>query len=163
MSEIRKVQQVGRSTLSVAIPKKWANEINLTHGSQVTIEKEVDGSFKIRTRIADSDRISKCSINVDKYKTANMLVRAITGLYLTGKHEIEIYSNKELKPDQLEQIRNVVQHFVGLGIIEQTSKAVIIHDFLDPAKFPFQNLIRHIFQTILFMQRTIIKMLKYSD
>ncbi len=88
MVEIRKIQQVGRSTLAVAIPKKWANEVNLKPGSQVSIEKELDGSFRIRTRTTENKRVTKCIINADKCKAPDLLGRSITGIYLTGREAI---------------------------------------------------------------------------
>lgn len=160
MVEIRKIQQVGRSTLAVAIPKKWANEVELKPGSQVIIEKEVDGSFRIRTKTSEKKRVSKCTINTDKCIAPGMLVRSITGVYLTGREAIEVYSKNELKPYHLEQTRDAVQRLTGLGVIEQTSNEIVIQDFLDPAKFPFENLIKHMFRIISFMQETIIKTLE---
>ncbi len=161
--ETRKIQQVGRSTLSITIPKKWANEINLKQGSQVTIEKEIDGSFKIRSNISKSEHFSKYRICIDNYKETNMLIRAIISLYLNGEHEIEFFSKNEIKLDDFEKIRDIVQHLIGLGIVEQTSTKIIIQDFLDPTKFQIENLIKHIIQTILIMQTTIIKKLEQSN
>lgn len=163
MVEIRKIQQVGRSTLAVAIPKKWANEVNLKPGSQVSIEKELDGCFRIRTRTTENKRVTKSIINADECKAPDLLGRSITGIYLTGIEAIEIHSKKELTPQQLQETRDAVQRLTGLGIIEQTANEVIIHDFLDPAKFPFENLIKHMFQIISFMQETIIKTLEECD
>ncbi len=163
MIEIRKIQQVGRSTLAVAIPKKWATDIEMKPGAQVSIERDVDGSFRIRTDTYAKRRMSKCVINADRCDSFGMLERSITGIYLTGREVIEIRSNEELNPNYLKQIRNAVQRLTGLGIIEQTSKSVIIHDFLDPAKFPFENLIKHMFQTLSFMQQSLIKTLDKCD
>jgi phosphate uptake regulator len=92
-----------------------------------------------------------------------MLGRSITGIYLTGREVIEVFSNSELKPHHLEQSRDAVQRLTGLGIIEQTPKGVIIQDFLDPSKFPFENLIKHIFQIISFMQKSLIETLSECE
>ncbi len=163
MVEIRKVQQVGHSTLVVAIPKKWANKVELKQGSQVIIEKETDGSFRIRTKMSENRKVSKCIINADKCNAPDMLVRAITGVYLAGREVIEVSSKKELTAYHLEQTRDSIRRLTGLGIIEQTSNEVVIHDFLDPAKFPFKNLVKHMFQIISFIQETIINALESSD
>lgn len=155
--ETRKIQQVGRSTLSITIPKKWAKEINLTQGSQVTIEKDIDGSFKIRSNLSNDNRLLKFKICIDDYKEPNIIERSIISLYLNGKHEIDIFSKRDLHHNEVEKIRDVVKNLVGLGIVEQTSNQIIIQDFLDSSKFPLGNLIKHIIQTIIIMQKTIIK------
>ncbi len=159
MTEIRKIQQVGRSTLVVAIPKKWADEVELRQGSHVNIERETDGSFRIITKEANKRQRPKFSLNADKCGAPGMLVRALTGIYLTGVDTIRVYS-KELQPSHLEQTRCAVQHLTGLGIIEQVSNEVVIQDFIDPIKFSFESLIKHILQILSFMQETIIKALE---
>jgi phosphate uptake regulator len=155
--EIRKIQQVGRSTLAVAIPKKWAVDAKLNPGTQVIVDNEGNGIFRIRTKASDKKVFSRCIINSDKCNSPFMLQRTIASIYLTGKETIEVQSKTELKSSHLTQIRDAVESLTGLGIIEQKSNQVIIQDFLDPGKFPFSNLIKHIFQIIAFMQDTLLK------
>ncbi len=163
MGEIRKIQQVGHSTLVVTIPKKWANEMKLRAGQQVSLEREIDGSIRIYTEAVVKGSNTICNINVDEYSATEMLVRALIGVYLSGRNTIRIYSDTGIEPHYTEQIRYVTQSLTGLGIIEQTSNEVVIHDILDSTKFPFENLIRHMFKIISFMEEILAKTLDEFD
>jgi phosphate uptake regulator len=163
LGEIRKIQQVGHSTLVVTIPKKWADELYLKAGQQVSLERETDGSIRILTEGVRKRNKPTFIINADMFNTPDMLVRALTGVYLSGRNTIRVFSKKGLKPHHLEQVRCVAQNLTGLGIIEQTANEVIIHDILDPTKFPLENLIRHMFKIISFMQEILWNILEKFD
>ena len=163
MGEVRKIQQVGHSTLVVTIPKKWANEMNLRAGQQVSLEREIDGSIRIYTREVVKKGTSTCNINVEEFNATEMLVRALIGIYLSGRNTIRVYSEKGIEPHYTDQIRCVTQSLTGLGIIEQTSNEVIIHDILDSTKFPFENLIRHMFKIISFIEEILAKTIDEVD
>lgn len=162
MSEIRKIQQVGHSTLVVTIPKKWADEMNLKAGQQVSLEKGADGSIRIHAEVTKKSTPT-CAINVDEFDSTEMLVRSLIGIYLSGRNTIKVYSEKGMEPHHMEQIRYATQSLTGLGIIEQTSNEVIIHDILDSTKFPFENLIRHMFKIISFIEEILAKTLDTFD
>jgi phosphate uptake regulator len=163
MGEIRKIQQVGHSTLVVTIPKKWADEMGLRAGQQVNLEREADDSIRIHTEKVMKKSGSTCNINVDEYNATEMLARALIGIYLSGRNTIRVYSEKGMEPHHTEQIRCVTQSLTGLGIIEQASNEVIIHDILDSTKFPFENLIRHMFKIIAFIEEILVKTLDEFD
>ena len=45
--EVRKVQRVGYSTLTVSLPRAWVEDVKLKAGDIVSIKREDNGSLKL--------------------------------------------------------------------------------------------------------------------
>lgn len=45
--EIRKVQQVGYSTLVVSLPRDWVKEVGLKQGDVVSLMRDADGTLRL--------------------------------------------------------------------------------------------------------------------
>jgi phosphate uptake regulator len=164
MVEIRKVQQVGYSTLVVSLPKEWAKEFGLKQGDVVSFVREDDGSLRLYPGIAEGEKsVIKCAVDADQCKEKGMLARVITGSYILGHDTIEIVSKRELTAEQLEEIISTIQKLNGIGIVEQSLRHVTVQCFVDPTKFPFDKLIRRLYVITSSMQAMALKALKESS
>lgn len=163
MVEVRKVQQVGYSTLVVSLPKEWAKEAGLRQGDVVSFVREDDGSLRLYPGIAEGEKTAiRCVVDADQCKEKGMLARVITGSYILGHDTIEIVAKRELAAEQLEEIRDTIQKLNGIGIVEQSLRHVTIQCFVDPTKFPFDKLIRRLYVITSSMQDMTLKALKES-
>jgi len=159
--EVRKVQKVGYSTLTVSLPKEWIQEKGLKAGDIVTFVKEDDGGLKLYAGIISSGkRQIKYTINADLCKDKGLISRIITGSYITAADIVEISSRRELSQENLTEIRNTVQKLNGLGIVEQSLNHVILQCFIDPKKFPFNHLLKRLYIMTSSMLFAIIKALQ---
>ena len=159
--EIRKVQQVGYSTLVVSLPREWVKQVGLKKGDPVSFTREDDGSLHLFPGISASRKEPiKLIINVDKMDGKDLVARIITGTYITGYDIIQIKTKNELSRELLSEIRDATQRLTGIGIVEQTLNHVTIQNFVDPTRFPVEGLIRRIYTITSAMYDTIIRAMK---
>ena len=151
--EIRKVQKVGHSTLTVSLPRDWVEQVGLKQGNVVSLRRTDDGCLRLVPGLAGEDGESTVArVNADLCKERELLSRIITGNYIEGRDSIVITSSKGLSSEHLWEIRSTVQRLMGLSIVEQSPKQVVIQSFVDPSKFPVGGLIQRLHRVGLSMQ-----------
>jgi len=151
--EIRKVQKVGHSTLTVSLPRDWVEQVGLKQGNVVSIRRTDDGSLRLIPGVAgEKPEATTARVNADLCGEHELLSRIITGNYIEGRDSIVIASSKDLTSEHLWEIRSTVQRLMGLSIVEQTPKEVLIQSFVDPSKFPVSGLIQRLHKVGLSMQ-----------
>ena len=140
--EIRKVQRVGHSTLTVSLPRDWVRQVGLKQGGIVTLRLSEFGELVVTPGTDfEADEMTVCKINADTCKDGQLLGRIITGNYILGRDTTIITSSTDLTIEQTNAIRDSTKRLSGLGIVEQTPKEAVIQCFLDPAKFSVTGLI----------------------
>lgn len=160
--DIRKVQRVGHSTLTVSLPKDWVRQVGLKQGGVVTLRLSEFGELILTPGSdAETEETTVCKINVDACKDRELLTRMITGNYIIGRDTIIASSKKELTPEQLTEIINSTRRLSGLGIVEQSPQEIVIQCFLDPSKFPITGLLSRLHRVAISMQETALRALMH--
>ena len=158
--EIRKVQRVGHSTLTVSLPRDWVRQVGLRRGGVVTLRLSEFGELIVSPGSEiESDEMTICKINADVCKDADLLARMITGNYILGRDTTIVSSTTELTVEQLNAIRNSTRRLSGLGIVEQNPKETVIQCFLDPSKFPITGLLSRLHKVAVSMLETALQAL----
>jgi phosphate uptake regulator len=140
--EIRKVQRVGHSTLTVSLPRDWVRQVGLKQGGIVTLRLSEFGELVVTPGTEfETDEMTICKINADSCKDSELLSRMITGNYILGRDTTIISSSTDLTQEQITAIRDSTRRLSGLGIVEQTPQEAVIQCFLDPSKFSITGLI----------------------
>ncbi len=153
--EIRKVQRVGHSTLTVSLPRDWVRQVGLKQGGVVTLRLSEFGELIVTPGSEmESEEMTICKINVDACKDRELLTRIITGNYILGRDTIIISSTSELTAEQLNEIRSATRRLSGLGIVEQTPQEAVIQCFLDPSKYPITGLLARLHKVAVSMLET---------
>ncbi|MEM1674296.1 MAG: phosphate uptake regulator PhoU [Candidatus Bathyarchaeia archaeon] len=149
--ESRKLQRVGRSTITVSLPNKWIKENGIRPGDIVFIVPEKDGTLRIvlRERFSQEKFEEEYVINADACTDTGLLERMVVGAYLLGKNVIRITSANKIEKAHMDEIRRIVRKLVGLGILEETENNVLLHCSLDETKFKFDMLIRRLALLVL--------------
>lgn len=161
--EVRKVQMVGYSTLSVSLPKDWVKETGLKPGDLVSITRLEDGSLKVEPGITKrEEKQVKKVIYADMCGEPGLLSRAIVALYLIGADNIVIIGSN-LNTRQLDEIKKAISRLNGFGIVEQTSEKIMIQSFIDPTKFPVNGLLKRLHTITKYMIETSYKALKSKN
>jgi phosphate uptake regulator len=143
---IRKLQQVGYSTLVVSLPRDWVKEVGLKRGDVVSIVREADGTLRLFPGTGKELRNPvKVIVEADKITEEGLLTRIITGMYIIGHDTIQITSRKGLSKMHLDEIRKTVQRLTGISIVEQTLTYTTLQNFVDPTKFPVNGLLRRLY------------------
>jgi len=151
--EIRKVQKVGHSTLTVSLPRDWVEQVGLKQGDVVTLRRTDNGCLRLVPGLAGEKTESAAArIDADLCREHELLSRIITGNYIEGRDSVTITSSKDLTSEHLWEIRSTVQRLMGLSVVEQTPRRIVIQSFVDPSKFPVSGLISRLHRVGLSMQ-----------
>jgi len=143
--ESRKVQKVGYSTLTVSLPSDWVKRKNIKPGDLVFIVPEVDGSLRIMpSDLARREEAEEYIVNADVCDEKRLLERVIVGSYILGRDVIRITSTSRITGECVEEVRGIVQKLIGLGILEETPKNILLQCSVDPTKFKMDLLIRRL-------------------
>ncbi len=132
--ETRKVQVTGGSTFTVSLPKSWANDNEVSAGSEVEFYPEED--TLLLTPRSDSERVEG-SLDVSELE-GQQLTRAVMTMYVSGFDIIALEANR-ITTDQRRAIRDAVQGLVGLEVLEETSERVVLQELLDSSELSIKN------------------------
>lgn len=143
--ESRKVQKVGYSTMTVSLPSEWVKQNNINPGDLIFMMQEKDGALRIiPANVAQREEAEEHVINVEACDEKGMLERIIVGSYILGRDVIRITSSTRIGKEHVDEVRKVVRKLIGLGILEETSKGILLQCSVDPTKFKLDMLIRRL-------------------
>lgn len=143
MDELRKIQKVGYSTLSVSIPSEFGKELNLQPGDNLLVRQEADGTLRLIPS-AGTKSVSKASIKADEIDNEELLSRLIIGCYVLGYDTIEVIGKNGLDQSVVTQAISTIRRLRGLEVVESGENKVIAQSFMDPTKFPVDSLIKRL-------------------
>lgn len=142
--ETRKVQKVGYSTLTISLPSDWVKQNKISAGDTVFIMPEKNGTIKIMSTQALPQELGEYVINADACNEPGLLERIIVGNYIHGHDFIRITSQNRIGRSHTNEIRRIVRKLIGLGIIEEDPKNILLQCSVDPTKFKIDMLTRRL-------------------
>lgn len=157
----RKVQKVGKSTLSISLPKEWTEKRNVDKGNSLFI-KEIGDSLKVKpTKPEEKKKEKEALIQLDSIKDPVVLKKLLLALYSEGRGEIKLVSDERIQEDLLQIIRTAQQEFIGLSILKESEREITLKILTDPKRrdLHFSNLIDRIKTLIETMHKEIEKAL----
>jgi phosphate uptake regulator len=161
--ETRKVQKVGYSTLSVSLPMNWTKKMEIKKGDLVFLSEETDGALRLTVDPGKTEDNTVYMVNVDNCDNTEVLARVIVGNYVLGRNVIKVYSSRRLMREQIESIRGVTQRLLGIGIIEESERHLILQCSIDPNKFPLETVVRRLYVITSIMFKEIMNSLIDGD
>ena len=161
--EPRKVQKVGYSTLSVSLPMNWAKKAGVEKGDLVFISEESDGALRLTTEQGKVEDNTIYIVNVDRCDNTKVLARVIVGNYVLGRNLIKVESERRLMREQIESIREVTQRLLGIGIIEESDRHLLLQCSINPSTFPLETVVRRLFVITSIMFKEILDSLIDGD
>lgn len=161
--EPRKVQKVGYSTLSVSLPMNWAKKAGVEKGDLVFISEEADGALRLTTEQGKVEDSTVFIVDVDKCDNTKVLARVIVGNYVLGRNVIKVESERRLMREQIESIREVTQRLLGIGIIEESDRHLLLQCSINPNNFPLETVVRRLFVITSIMFKEVLDSLIDGD
>jgi len=158
--EIRKIQLTGKSSYTVSLPKTWATQVGLREQSQVSISTLPDGSL----RVTPSDSVKPQGRGIFNIESLfdNALARQMIAIYIAGYDTFELRS-PQIRSDQRKTIRDMSYRLIGMEIVEETAKSVVIQDFISPNELKIKKSIRRMHLIIESMLADAVKSLLKND
>lgn len=163
--ESRKIQKVGAATLTISLPKEWAEQRNLKKGDQVFLITEGE-SLKVvpAPEVARQKKKSPTYvIDADLCDEPGMLERIIVGNYVLGRERILVRSAGRLKGPHADEVRRASRRLMGLGIIEESPGHVTLQCSIDPAQYPIGALLKRLYNLGATMLRETIEALRTGN
>jgi phosphate uptake regulator len=144
--ESRKVQRVGYSTLTVSLPSNWVKNVGLKPGDVINLLQENDGSLKLVPNVLTEPKkeANEFIINSDLCDEQGMLERIIVGNYILGRDIFVVVSSKRIRSMHVEEVRKILHSLIGLGIVEETPRKIVLQCSIDPMKFQMDMLMRRL-------------------
>ena len=139
------MQKVGYSTITVSLPSEWVKQNNINPGDLVFLMREKDGALKVMPgHIAQKEEAEEYIINSDACDEQGMLGRIIVGSYILGRDVIRVTSSTRIRRQHVDEIRKIIRKLIGLGILEEAPKNILLQCSVDPTKFKLDMLIRRL-------------------
>lgn len=128
----RRVQRTTTGTYFITLPKDWVRQHNIDHGAMLEIEIRRDGALVVHPPVKEAGEADKVSVRYSRGQMA-ALKDLILGAYLLGYNLIEITSSDgEIDPKDREEIRRIIHSFVGLEVLDEDARKMVIRSILDP-------------------------------
>jgi len=161
--EPRRIQKVGYSTLSVSIPMNWAKKMSIKKGDVVFLSEDNDGALRVTPEPSKVEDTSVYLVNVDKCDNTKVLDRVIVANYVLGRSLIRVESSRRLMREQIESIREVTKRLLGIGIIEESDRHLLLQCSIDPKNFPLDTVIKRLYTITSIMFKETIDSLIEGD
>lgn len=163
--ESRKVQKVGTSTLSVSLPKEWAERNGIEKGSILMFEDMRDGSLRLAASQVGTGRLKEALyiLNADMAVDKGMLGRMVVGNYVIGRNHLLIKSKTRIKSEHIREVRESVNKLMGLGIMLETPDTIELQCSIDASRFPMETVIKRLYTIGATMQKEAVDALVQRD
>jgi phosphate uptake regulator len=143
MDEMRRLQKVGYSTLTVSIPSGFAKDLGLNAGDNMLVREEADGTVRLIPAVS-AKRVSKASIKADQVGGEDLIPKLIIGCYALGYDTIEVVGKDALNESTVDKAVKTMRRLRGLEVVESQRNKVVAQSFMDPTKFPVDSLIKRL-------------------
>lgn len=143
MSESRRVQRVGYNSLSVSIPKEYADKMKLTVGDIILFREDSDGTLRLIPG-AKAKEAPRVTLKADQAGSVEMLTRLIVGAYALGYDTIEVVGKEPLDRATSDGVREIVRRLRGLEVVESDKRRIVAQSFIDPTRFPVDSLLKRL-------------------
>jgi phosphate uptake regulator len=141
----------------------WAKKVGIHKGDLIFISEESDGALRLTAEQGRSEDTAIYIVNVDKCDNSKVLARVIVGNYVLGRSLIRVESERRLMREQIESIREVTQRLLGIGIIEESDRHLLLQCSIDPKSFPLETVVRRLYVITSIMFKEILDSLIDGD
>jgi len=138
--ESRRLIKFGGNSFVVSIPKSWISQNQLKKGDLVFLKQEAD-SLVLNSSGQQVREIRKAILTVDN-KPLRRIHTELTSLYLQGYDIIEMRGTSIEK--NAPQLKQLMKYFVGMELMEETTKKIVVKDLVDIKEVSVRTLIRRI-------------------
>ena len=137
--EMRKLQRTPDGTFLVTIPKAWAKRVGLSQGAVVSYEERPDGRLLLSPKSDEEKPPQEVVLDATP-----LLRREIIESYLLGYDIIRVQSKNDLSPELREEARRTTKRLVGLEVLEEDSRKMVLQCLLEPSLLVPERILRRL-------------------
>ena len=168
--EFRKIQQTGRGSYIISLPKRWVESMDLKQGDSLLmrIQNETLLISAKRAEKLEEGKTKEIRAATVVVSTANRLpevIRRIKSIYATGHEIIRVRSeNGDLTLEQRGRIHEAVRKkFIGTEVIEESPSEITLQVLVKHPEISILNATKRMHILALMMHRDAIVALKTLD
>ncbi|MCL4355213.1 MAG: phosphate uptake regulator PhoU [Nitrososphaerota archaeon] len=143
MDEVRKVQRVGKFTLTVSIPREYAKRMGLSAKDSLLMREDMDGTLRL-IPATKAREAAKAMLKADQAGTKEMLTMLVVGAYAMGYDTIEVSAKEPLDHAAVDQVLGTIRRLRGMEVVESDEMRIVAQSLMDPTKFPVDSLIKRL-------------------
>lgn len=140
--KVRKLQKTGGASLSMIIPKKWADNLNLTDKSELLVDSSNPNFLKL-SPTNQSKKNTHLTISAQALTTVK-IIREVIAAYLAGVDQVTI-ENLTLDTKQHKRLHLLCSSLIGFEIIDESSTKIVLQNVFDSSKFPVTKNVEKMF------------------
>ncbi len=147
---LRRVQRTGVASLTVTLPKSWAESVGVHHGDTLRFHDLGSGRIElsVETAVSRPNRPRERSVSVAAQNAdPHLLPRIVVGAYVTGQDQVTL--NGRMTRAQRNEIGQAVGKLLGASIVEDGKDRVVIQNFVDPTRYTMPRLLNRLVRLLL--------------
>ncbi|MCL5319235.1 MAG: phosphate uptake regulator PhoU [Thaumarchaeota archaeon] len=164
--EVRKIQFSGKSSYTLALPKKWIEDMGLRAGDQITVVRRGDASLLITHKgsVIRGTR-GEVTVEVSQKENAGSLVRKLISIYLLGYNVIHVRAKENrLTSAQRDVVKEAARrHLVGTEVIADSTEEITLQVLLSYPELSVENALRRMFLLTSSMHKDAMLALRKFD
>ncbi|HID19759.1 MAG TPA: phosphate uptake regulator PhoU [Methanophagales archaeon] len=162
--EKRRIQLTGGSTFTVSLPIKWAKEVGIKQGDELSLVQRSDNSLII-TPLEDKKALIKSTeLVLSEKESFEGNFRYLIAHYLVGYDIVKLLSPDGFGAEERKRIKGEVRkRLIGMEVVGESAKEIVLKSFLKYEDFTLRDAIRSMSMIILSMQEDAISSLDKSD
>jgi len=155
---LRRVIKFGRSSYVLSLPSSWISRNKIVKGDFLEVIEE-PGTLIIEAKTADHVE-NKKEITIF-IKDEKEIKAKIVSIYVNNYDIIQIVSPNIAKYSKI--IRDLIRSFMGLEVVEETEKKIIIQDFFDIKNINIHETMQRFNRTLKMMMEDSIAFMQGKD
>ncbi len=152
----RKVNKVGKNTLTVSLPSKWANKYNVEKGHEIDVIEE---GTTLHLCLEDFE-LNKGSIVIDIPTEKHYMRRLMNAPYIKGFDEIRMNFNDRKIFDRIQRDAKIL---LGFEIMEHDDNHCILRNVSKGLESQFETMLNRLFHIVMSFNKEILIRLKDND
>jgi len=156
--DLRRLQRTSDGTFFVTLPKAWVTKNKLERGAILSFSERKDGKILAEPYGEQERKISTVTLT-----PSPLLQREIEEKYLLGYDVFEVVSEQTIQLDMRETVRRIVRSLVGLEIVEEDAKKIVIQCLIEPSLLFPDRILRRLHLITLAMQKDAVSAFVHGD
>ena len=139
MVETRRLVKTGADTYTISLPKDWVKANKLQKGAVLFVDEQGNKVSISPSQTEEKKQEKIFTINIDDNST-NSVRRQTIAAYMKNYTDF-VFTGKTLNK-KLNDVRQILNNFLALEIVEQTDTKLVAKDFLNLQEFSTPNTLR---------------------
>jgi len=137
----RKAIEMGEGTILVSLPKEWVRKNGVKKGAELSVEELSPGKLMVKPLAPGEDEPKQIVVEYPG-DDLSQVTNDVTGAYLLGYDVIKVIASRVISREDRAGIKGTIGRLVGLEIMDEDSKRIIMQFLLEPTAIVPEKIVR---------------------